>query len=91
MYDSVIVSRLVRATLPLLAILLSKRPRVGIENEQASGQGKSKRGKKWARSYEGDEVFRVGHEIVCSTAEEGDVLLASVDRKGRAVSHSLSH
>ncbi len=91
MYDNVIASRLVRATLPLLAIVLSKRSQAGIENEQASGQSRSKKGKKRARGYEGDEVFKVGREIVCSTAEEGDVLLASVDRKGRVVSHPRNH
>ena len=91
MYDSVIVSRLVRATLPLLAIVLSKRSQAEAEHEQTSGQGRSKKGKKRARGYEGDEVFKVGREIVCSTAEEGDVLLASVDRKSRVVSHPLNH
>ena len=91
MYDSVIASRLVCATLPLLAAVLSKPSQVGAENEQGPGQSRSKKGKKRARGYEGDEVFKVGREIVCSTAEEGDVLLASVDRKGRVVSYPCQH
>lgn len=91
MYDNVIASRLVRATLPLLAIVLSKRSQAGIENEQASGQSRSKKGKKRARGYEGDEVFKVGREIVCSTAEEGDVLLASVDLLGTLVRRTEVH
>ena len=91
MYDSVIASRLVCATLPLLAVLLSRRSQAGSENEQASGQRRSKKGKKRARGYEGDEVFKIGREIVCRTAEEGDILLASVDRKGRVVSYPCQH
>ncbi|EJF56606.1 hypothetical protein DICSQDRAFT_71225 [Dichomitus squalens LYAD-421 SS1] len=77
--QNLIASRLVRATLPKLAILLSKRSQAGTENEQASGQGRSKKGRRHARGYEGDEVFKVGRRIVCVTAEEGDVLLVSVD------------
>lgn len=91
MYDSVIASRLVRATLPLLAALLSTRPQAGSENEQTFGQSRSKKGKKRARGYEGDEVFKVGREVICSTVEEGDILLVSVDRKGRVVSRPCQH
>ncbi|KAM5534268.1 hypothetical protein V8D89_010878 [Ganoderma adspersum] len=91
MYDNVIASRVVRATLPLLAAVLSKRSQAGTENEQAPGQSRSKKGKKRARGYEGDEVFKVGREIVCSTAEEGEVLLASVDLLGTLLRRTEVH
>ena len=86
LHDNVIASRLVRATLPLLAAVLSKRSQAMAENDQASGQTRSKKGKKRARGYEGDELFKVGRDVVCSSSEEGDVLLASIDRKGRMLS-----
>ncbi|KAI0774418.1 hypothetical protein C8Q74DRAFT_833951 [Fomes fomentarius] len=79
LHDNVIASRLARATMPLLAIILSKRSQSKEEEEEGSTQGRSKKGKKRGRGYEGDEVFKVGREVVCLTASDGDVLLASVD------------
>ena len=35
--------------------------------------------KKRNRNYEGDEVFRTNRQVVCRTAEEGEVLLLSID------------
>ncbi|KAI0832574.1 rRNA processing/ribosome biogenesis-domain-containing protein [Trametes gibbosa] len=79
LHDSILSSRLARATLPLLTVILSKRSEADGENEQPASQGRSKKGRKRARGYEGDEVFKVGREIVCATAEEGDILLAALD------------
>ncbi len=79
LHDNVIASRLARATMPLLAIILSKRSQSKEEQEQGATQGRSKKGKKRGRGYEGDEVFKVGRDVVCLTASDGDVLLASVD------------
>ena len=81
LHDSLVASRLVRAILPKLAVVLSNRSQSGAEGEQASGQGRSKKGRRRARGYEGDEVFKVGREIVCVTAEEGTALLVSLDRE----------
>ncbi|KAI0638331.1 rRNA processing/ribosome biogenesis-domain-containing protein [Trametes polyzona] len=77
--DDTLSSRLARATMPLLTIVLSKRSDMDTEAGQASAHGRSKKGKKRARGYEGDEVFKVGRGIICPTAEEGDVLLVAVD------------
>ncbi|KAI9056538.1 hypothetical protein FKP32DRAFT_1599270 [Trametes sanguinea] len=79
LHDHTLSSRLVRAAMPLLLVLLSTRAQSGAGNEQDSGVGRSKKGKKRARGYEGDEVFKVGREIVCPTAEEGEILLVAVD------------
>ena len=80
LHDNVIASRLARATMPLLAVVLSKRSPSG-DDEPAATTSRSKKGKKRARGYEGDEVFKVGREIVCVTAEEGTALLVSLDRE----------
>ena len=79
LHDAVIASRLVRAILPRLSILLSSRSQSSTEDEQTPTQGRNRKGKKRARGYEGDEVFKVGREIICATAEEGNALLAAVD------------
>ncbi|KAI0375789.1 hypothetical protein BV20DRAFT_984840 [Pilatotrama ljubarskyi] len=79
LHDNTLSSRLTRATMPILTVVLTQRTQAGADNEQVGSQGRSKKGKKRARGYEGDEVFRVGREIICPTSEEGDVLLAAVD------------
>ncbi|KAH9850732.1 rRNA processing/ribosome biogenesis-domain-containing protein [Lenzites betulinus] len=79
LHDSTLSSRLARATMPLLTIVLSKRSEANGESESSGAQGRSKKSRKRARGYEGDEVFKVGREIVCATAEEGDILLTAVD------------
>ena len=80
LHDIIVASRLVRAILPRLAVLLSTRSQADAEGEQGHAPGRSKKGKKRARGYEGDEVFKIGREIVCPTADECDALLAAVDR-----------
>ncbi|CDO76547.1 hypothetical protein BN946_scf184982.g6 [Trametes cinnabarina] len=79
LHDHTLSSRLVRAAMPILTVLLSTRSQSRASNEQESATGRSRKGKKRARGYEGDEVFKVGREIVCRTAEEGAALLGAVD------------
>ncbi|KAL1944305.1 hypothetical protein VTO73DRAFT_3490 [Trametes versicolor] len=81
LHDTTLSSRLTRATLPLLTVVLSKRSEVDGESgtQAAAAHGGSKKGKKRARGYEGDEVFKVGREIVCPTSEQGEILLFAVD------------
>jgi hypothetical protein len=40
--------------------------------------GKNKKGKKRARGYEGDEVFKVSREVVCPIKEDGEVLMTAL-------------
>ncbi|KAL6305864.1 hypothetical protein BKA93DRAFT_824657 [Sparassis latifolia] len=77
MHDVVLSSRLLRAILPSLTVVLSTKSEVQSNTEQST-KGKSK-GKKRARGYEGDEVFKVTREIICSTVDDGAVLLAALD------------
>lgn len=90
LHDSTLSSRLARATMPLLTIVLSKRSETNGESESSGAQGRSKKSRKRARGYEGDEVFKVGREIVCATAEEGDILLTAVDGKSLCNGSPLS-
>ncbi|TFK94656.1 hypothetical protein K466DRAFT_475938 [Polyporus arcularius HHB13444] len=79
LHDNIVASRLVRSVMPLLAVVLSTRSASGANEEQGAAQGRGRKGKKRAHGYEGDEVFKVGRGIVCVTATDSEILLASVD------------
>lgn len=69
--------------MPGIAVLLA--PQVDIQKEGENGDhtnpssGKNRKGKKRARGYEGDEVFKINREILCPTDEDGKVVLAIVN------------
>ncbi|KAK7061882.1 Pre-rRNA-processing protein rix1 [Favolaschia claudopus] len=70
-----IVNRLGRAIVPFLSIVLTKEP----ESRESEGDapGRSKKSRKRAREFEGDEVFKIGREVVCPSAVDGEVLLSA--------------
>ena len=74
-------SRLARAVLPVLTSLLALQSQVHREDDTNANIAKSRKGKKRARGYEGDEVFNVSRLVICSTKEDGEVVLATLDRK----------
>ncbi|KAH9939977.1 rRNA processing/ribosome biogenesis-domain-containing protein [Amylocystis lapponica] len=78
-HDSVLASRLARAILPSLTVVLATQSQIEHDAEQSVGRDKRKKGKKRARGYEGDEVFKVAREVICPSTEEGEVLLAATD------------
>jgi len=66
-----------RAVLPSLSAILAIRseiPRIG----SVSSDLRNKKGKKKSRAYEGDEVFKISREVICSTTEEGRVVLSAL-------------
>ena len=79
LHDNVIASRLTRAAMHFLAVVLAQRSHSTDSSEAGASQAHSRKGKKRARGYEGDELFKVGREVVCSSAEDGQVLLTAVD------------
>ncbi|KZT13037.1 uncharacterized protein LAESUDRAFT_754063 [Laetiporus sulphureus 93-53] len=79
LYDAVLSSRLARAILPFLTPLLATKTQQKGSSSTDTSKSTGKRGKKRARGYEGDEVFKVAMEIICPTAEEGEVLLVAAD------------
>ncbi|KAJ6598852.1 rRNA processing/ribosome biogenesis-domain-containing protein [Mycena vulgaris] len=70
----VLATRLGKALLPLLSVVLAKQ---ADARDETDAPGRSKKSKKRAREYEGDEVFRIAREVVCATPTEGDALLAA--------------
>ncbi|KAI0089115.1 rRNA processing/ribosome biogenesis-domain-containing protein [Irpex rosettiformis] len=79
--DTQLPSRLLRAILPNLTFLLAPQSEAqkNTPQDESSQIGRSKKGKRRARGYEGDEVFKVNRGILCPTAEAGEVTLATLD------------
>lgn len=75
-HDTILPSRLARAVLPSLTSILASRSSL---QEESVGAAKNRKGKKRARGYEGDEVFQMTKSMMCTSEEDGDVLLAALD------------
>ncbi|RXW17846.1 hypothetical protein EST38_g7991 [Candolleomyces aberdarensis] len=73
--DSVILpNRIMRAVLPSLTIVLSSSNAVDASAEDS----KSNKGKKKAKNYTGDEVFKVSRDVICPTETDAKVLLSAL-------------
>ncbi|KAF8913747.1 rRNA processing/ribosome biogenesis-domain-containing protein [Gymnopilus junonius] len=76
--SSVLPTRLAKAVLPSITQLLSLPFGNGTGKGKPSSS-KDNSGKKRARNYEGDEVFKLTRRAIFSTAEERHILLLSID------------
>ncbi|KZT72556.1 hypothetical protein DAEQUDRAFT_704985 [Daedalea quercina L-15889] len=79
LHDSTTASRLARAVVPSLAVLLSTKSQGQQDVGIAISKTKSRKGKKRARGYEGDEVFSITADVICTGKADGELLLASID------------
>ncbi|KAI0700754.1 rRNA processing/ribosome biogenesis-domain-containing protein [Cytidiella melzeri] len=79
--DPQLPSRLLRSILPNLTFLLAPQSEAQKDPAQNGNAhaAKGRKGKKRARAYEGDEVFKIGRDMLCSTKEAGEVVLATLD------------
>lgn len=77
--DVLLGSRVARAVLPDLTCLLATQADVRDDGNAQITSNKSKKGKKRARGYEGDEVFKISREVICSTHEAGETILAALE------------
>ncbi|KIM46351.1 hypothetical protein M413DRAFT_441439 [Hebeloma cylindrosporum] len=75
--SSIFPTRLAKAVLPSITKIHTTNFS-GFSGNDEPSTSKSRNGKKRARNYEGDEVFRTTRQVVCRTAEEGEVLLLSI-------------
>ncbi|KAL4241842.1 Pre-rRNA-processing protein RIX1 [Abortiporus biennis] len=80
-HDSVLMSRLARSVLPYITILLPTQTSVQQEtaNNSSNASLQGRKGKKRARGYEGDEVFKMTKGAICSTPDDGNVILAALE------------
>ncbi|KAF9006544.1 rRNA processing/ribosome biogenesis-domain-containing protein [Cyathus striatus] len=73
-----ILNRVTTAVISFIsARLLSSQSSLSDSSNEITS-GKSKKSKKRARNYEGDEVFSVMKEVICPTEDEGKALLAAL-------------
>ena len=80
-HHSIIPTRLTKVLLVAISQLLRSRP---DDQMEVSGNGhRSKRGKKRAREYEGDEVFKLSRDVLFTSQADGGALLLAFD--GRMV------
>lgn len=86
--DPVLPSRLTRAVLPSLTILLASQSQTHREDDVNGSAAKSRKGKKRARGYEGDEVFKT-REVVCPSKEDGETVIAALNVTRRLVQTSV--
>lgn len=80
--DAIILGRLARAILPSCTSILSRKAETSPQ-DGAGASSKSRKGKKRARGYEGDEVFKVGKTSLYATPEEGQSTLMAVSGKSQ--------
>nr|GAT59990.1 predicted protein [Mycena chlorophos] len=74
LYSTMIANRLAKAVIPLAGALIDRRTDARPAEMET---GKSKKGKKRARDFDGDEVFRTGHEVVCPRTDDSKALLCA--------------
>lgn len=85
LHSSISTTRLTKAILPHLTVLLDHKSDVIQQIEESPATTSSKKGKKRARGYEGDEVFNVGRSVLCPAEEDRGIVLGSLDSKDFAL------
>ncbi|KAF9268145.1 hypothetical protein L218DRAFT_892918 [Marasmius fiardii PR-910] len=75
----VVSTRLTRAVLSIVKVVLPSQTVAGQSGDTQTGSSKSKKGKKRARGYEGDEVFKTSISVICPSFMEAKVLLTACD------------
>ena len=78
MDSTVLPARLAKTALPSVMKIISTSSSAAAGTQEGSSS-KSKSSKKRARNFEGDEVFKSTRDVVCSSKDECDVLLISLD------------
>ncbi|KAG2154981.1 rRNA processing/ribosome biogenesis-domain-containing protein [Suillus bovinus] len=64
------------------AVMLSLMPLLSTQSDVHTGETsseQSKKGRKRRRDYEGDEVFKLSKDVVCSSIAEGEAILCALD------------
>lgn len=72
-------NRIMRAILPELVIVLSSSTTSDAVASATTDAAGSKKGKKKAKSYAGDEVFKVTREVICPTEVDAQILLSALE------------
>lgn len=76
--SSSLLGRIAKAVLPSVVKIVS----ISSSGNTHPNEGlsiKTKNGKKRARNFEGDEIFKASREVICPTSEDQDILLKSIN------------
>lgn len=68
-------------------VMLSLMPLLSTQSDAHTGEmssGQSKKGRKRRRDYEGDELFKLSKDVICSSIAEGKVILCALDGEFRS-------
>ncbi|KAI3612208.1 ribosome biogenesis protein rix1 [Moniliophthora roreri] len=77
--SSILSTRITRAVLLTLSSILPSQSDPERGDDAQGTSVRSKKGKKRARGYEGDEVFRSSLSVICPTVDDGRVILMACD------------
>lgn len=79
-HSPLLPARLTKAILPSISKILPVHSEPSPTGASVNG-GTNKKGKKRARGYEGDELFKTSKEVVCPTIIDDQVILTALDGK----------
>ncbi|KAF5358971.1 hypothetical protein D9758_004780 [Tetrapyrgos nigripes] len=79
LHDPILSTRLTKAVISYIAVLLPSQSDVNIDRDAVAATGNGRKGKKKARAYEGDEVFSTSMDVICATYHDGKALLIACD------------
>ena len=79
MSDPFLANRLVRAVIPFLTKPVLPRSETKTPETADVGGSSKRKGKKRARGYEGDEVFKTNPGVLFSSRHEEQVVMLSVE------------
>ena len=76
--SSSLIARIAKAVLPSVVKIVSISSS-GSTHPNEGLSSKTKNGKKRARNFEGDKIFKASREVICPTPEDQDILLKSIN------------
>ncbi|KAL1739283.1 hypothetical protein HDZ31DRAFT_49632, partial [Schizophyllum fasciatum] len=74
-----IVNRLARTTIPQMMVILDREALSESSQPALASTATSKKGRKRARGFEGDESLRLTRNVICATADDADALLGVLE------------
>ncbi|KAI0065940.1 hypothetical protein BV25DRAFT_1613288 [Artomyces pyxidatus] len=77
LHHPILPTRITKALLSILSVLLPSQPEA--QSDVGTSGSKSRKGKKRAREYDGDEVFKISNDMMCPSLADGEMVMAALD------------
>ena len=78
MHHPILITRITKALLSTVSLLLPPAQSIVQSETVTPSAGGSKKGKKRARGYEGDEILKQTMNVMCATEAEGEMVLEAL-------------